>query len=69
MNKQIKAYTLYFYSAGNSCLTHFLVDGTNKEKALKLGKGMAKLLEDYYKTDMWPIKITVTVEEYKSPIK
>lgn len=63
-----KSYTLYFYSHNNSCLTYFGVDGTSKKKVSKLGKDMAKLLEEYYATQLWKIKITVTVEEYK-PIK
>lgn len=63
----IKGYTLYFYSHNNSCLTYFGIDGTSKKKALKLGKDMAKLLEEYYATHMWKIKITVTVEEDKNP--
>lgn len=61
----IKGYTLYFYSQNNSCLTYFGVDGTSKKKILKLGKDMAKLLEEYYAAAMWPIKITVKVEEFK----
>lgn len=60
-----KSYTLYFYSQNNSCLTYFSVDGTSKKKVLKLGKDMAKLLEEHYSTKLWEIKITVKVEEYK----
>lgn len=63
-----KGYTLYFYSQNNSCLTYFGVDGTSKKKVFRLGRDMAKLLEEYYATQMWKIKITVTVEEHK-PIK
>lgn len=69
MAQIIKAYTLYFHSHNNSCLTHFSVDGTSKKKALKLGKEMVKALTDYYKSNLWDIHITVSVEEYKSPFK
>lgn len=61
----IKGYTIYFYSGADSCITHLSVDGTTKKKAQKLGNDMAKLLQEYYKSLPWPIKITVKVEEYK----
>lgn len=64
-----KAYTIYFYSKNNSCLTYLAVDGTNKKKVTKLGNDMAKLLEEYYASAMWKIKITVKVEEYKTTDK
>jgi len=64
----IKGYTIYLYSQNRSCLYYFPVDGTNKKAALNLGKGIAKLFSDYYKSI--PIqhgisRITVEVEEYK----
>lgn len=62
---KIKGYTIYFYSHNNSCLTHFSVDGTGKKKVSKLAKDMAKLLQEYYASQIWEIEITVTVEEYK----
>lgn len=68
MARIIKAYTIYFHTQNNSCLNYFAVDGTNKKKALKLGKAMAKLLEEYYSSELWPIVVKATVEEYKSPL-
>lgn len=63
-----KSYTLYFYSQNNSCLTYFGVEGTSKKKVQQFAKDMSILLEQYYASQLWKIKITVTVEEYK-PIK
>lgn len=62
-----KAYTIYFHSQNNSCLTYFAVDGTSKKKTQKLANDMAKLLQEYYKDNLWPIVVKATVEEYKSP--
>lgn len=61
----IKGYTLYFYSNSGSCILHFGIDGTSKKSVLKLGRQMAKLLQDHYANMPWGTKITVKVEEYK----
>lgn len=73
MNQLIKGYTVYIMSPNGSCIFYFGIDGTNKKKVLKLAKGIAKMVEDYYNTEMWKVgKLSATVEEYKpnqSPIK
>jgi hypothetical protein len=62
----INGYTVYFYAnKSKSCLLYFSIDGTSKAKALQLGRGIAKLWEDYYASFGWKTKITVKVEEYK----
>lgn len=62
-----KAYTLYFFSQNNSCIIYFGVDGTSKAKVLKMGKKIAEILFDYYKSEGMEslTKITVKAEEYK----
>jgi hypothetical protein len=61
----IRGYTIYLYSKkSNSCLLYFAVDGTSKAKALKFGKAIAKLWEDYYADLPWKAKIRVEVEIY-----
>lgn len=61
----MKAFTLYFYSKSGSCIVYFGIDSKSKKGALKLGKAIAKLLEDHYSSMPWGSKITVKAEEYK----
>ena len=56
---------MYFYSKSGSCILYFGIDGTSKKQVLKLGRSIAKLLQDHYKSMSWGAKITVKVEEYK----
>lgn len=66
MNQPIKSYTIYFLSASGSCIFYFGIDGTNKKKVTKMANEMAKLVEAYYKTEMWSIgKVSTQVEEQK----
>jgi|GEM_PF-6207570 len=67
----MKAFTLYFYSQNGSCITYFGVDGKSKARVLRMGREIAQIMLDYYKSGgmPWLTKITVKAEEYKSNLK